>query len=46
MKVIYMQQTLNLMSYGRAKEVEDLIASGEIKKTEQGIIYLLTLQMI
>ena len=43
MKVIYMQQTLNLMSYGRAKEIEDLIASGQIKKTEQELIYLLTI---
>ena len=43
MKVIYMQQTLHLMSHGRAKEVEELIASGEIKKTQQEIIYLLTI---
>ena len=43
MKVIYMEQTLQLMSHGRAKEVEILIASGEVKKSEQGVNYLLTI---
>ena len=31
------------MSNGRAREVEILIASGEVKKTEQQINYLLTI---
>lgn len=31
------------MSHGKAREVEDLITSGQIKKTEQEIIYLLTI---
>ncbi len=43
MKVIYMQQTLHLMSNGKAKEVEILIASGEVKKLEEGINYLVTI---
>jgi hypothetical protein len=43
MKVIYMQETLQLMSNGRAKEVEELISSGEVKKSEQGVNYLLTI---
>lgn len=43
MKVIYMQPTIELMSHGKAREVEDLIASGQIKKTEEGINYLLTI---
>lgn len=43
MKVIYMQPTIERMSHGKAREVEDLIASGQIKKTEQQIIYLLTI---
>jgi hypothetical protein len=42
MKVIYMQETLHLISNGRAREVENLIASGEVKQTEEGINYLLT----
>ena len=44
MKVIYMQETLQLMSHGRAKEVEELISSGEVKKSEQGVNYLLTIE--
>lgn len=44
MKVIYMERTIALMSHGRAKEVEDLIASGEVKKSEQGVNYLLTIE--
>ena len=40
MKTIYMQQTLQLMSNGRYREVEELIASGEIKQIQQGINYL------
>jgi hypothetical protein len=44
MKVIYMQETLQLMSNGRAKEVEELISSGEVKKSEQGVNYLLTIE--
>jgi hypothetical protein len=43
MKVIYMQETLQLMSNGRAREVEELISSGEVKKSEQGVNYLLTI---
>ena len=44
MKVVYMQETLQLMSNGRAKETEILIASGEVKKSEQGVNYLLTIE--
>ena len=44
MKVIYMQETLQLMSHGRARGVEELIASGIIKQTEEGINYLLTIE--
>jgi len=40
MKTIYMQQTLQLMSNGRYREVEELIASGKIKQIEQGSNYL------
>ena len=43
MKVIYMEGTIALMSHGRAKEVEDLISSGQVKQTESGINYLLTI---
>ena len=43
MKVIYMQQTLQLMSNGRAKETELLIASGQVKQTQDGVNYLLTI---
>lgn len=43
MKVIYMERTIALMSHGRAREVEDLISSGEVKKSEQGVNYLLTI---
>lgn len=43
MKVIYMQDTIQLMSHGNAQGIEDLISSGEVKKTEQGINYLLTI---
>jgi len=43
MKVIYMQETIQLMSHGRAREVEELIASGIVKQTEEGINYLLTI---
>ncbi|CAB4125370.1 hypothetical protein UFOVP54_122 [uncultured Caudovirales phage] len=43
MKVIYMQQTLHLMSNGRAKETEILISSGQVKQTQDGINYLLTI---
>ena len=43
MKVIYMQDTLTLMANGRAREVEDLISSGQVKQTESGINYLLTI---
>ena len=43
MKVVYMQETLTLMSNGRAREVEDLISSGQVKQTESGINYLLTI---
>lgn len=39
-----MEQTLQLMSHGRAKETEILIASGEVKKSEQGVNYLLTIE--
>lgn len=40
MKVIYMQQTLNIMSHGRAREVEKIIASGQVKQTQDSINYL------
>lgn len=43
MKVIYMQQTLQLMTNGRAREVENLISSGEIKQTQQDNNYLVTI---
>ena len=43
MKVIYMQQTLQLMSNGRAKETDILIASGQVKQTQDGVNYLLTI---
>ena len=43
MKVIYMQDTLQLMSHGNAREVEELISTGIIKQTEEGINYLLTI---
>ena len=43
MKVIYMQETLQFMANGRTREVEKLIASGEVKQTEEGISYLLTI---
>ena len=38
-----MQQTLQLMSNGRAKETEILIASGQVKQTQDGINYLVTI---
>jgi hypothetical protein len=38
-----MQETIQLMSHGRAREVEELIASGIVKQTEEGINYLLTI---
>jgi hypothetical protein len=38
-----MQQTLTLMSNGRAREVENLISSGQVKQTQDGINYLLTI---
>jgi hypothetical protein len=41
MKVIYMEQTLNLMAHGRAREVEKLIASGQVKQMQEGINYLI-----
>jgi hypothetical protein len=44
MKVIYMQDTLQLMSHGNAREVEELISTGIIKQTEEGINYLLTIE--
>jgi hypothetical protein len=43
MKVIYMERTIALMSHGNAKAIEELISSGEVKKSEQGINYLLTI---
>ena len=43
MKVIHMQHTLQLMANGTAREVEKLIASGEVKQTQDGINYLLTI---
>ena len=43
MKVIYMQDTIQLMSHGNAQGIEDLISSGEVKKTQEGINYLLTI---
>ena len=43
MKVIYMQETLHLMSYGNAQAVEELISTGTVKQTEEGINYLLTI---
>ena len=43
MKVIYMQQTIQLMSHGNAQGIEDLISSGVVKQTQEGINYLLTI---
>lgn len=43
MKTIYMQQTLTMMANGKAREVDELIASGEVKQTQDGINYLLIL---
>ena len=43
MKVIYMQETIQLMSKGNAQYIEDLIKSGMVKQTEEGINYLLTI---
>jgi hypothetical protein len=43
MKVIYMQHTIQLMSHQNARQVEDLISSGHIKQTQEGINYLLTI---
>ena len=43
MKVIYMQETIQLMSKGNAQGIEDLISSGIVKQTEEGINYLLTI---
>ena len=39
--IIYLEETLNLMSNGRLKEVENLVKSGEVKTTEKGTKYLL-----
>lgn len=41
MKVIYMQQTIQMMSNDNAKAVDELINSGVIKQTQAGINYLL-----
>lgn len=41
MKVIYMQQTIQMMSNNNAKAVDELINSGTIKQTQAGINYLL-----
>lgn len=43
MKVIYMQETIQLMSKSNAQGIEDLISSGVVKQTEEGINYLLTI---
>ena len=43
MKVIYMQETIQLMSKGNAQGIEDLISSGVVKQTEEDINYLLTI---
>ena len=43
MKVIYMQETIQLMSKGNAQGIEDLISSGVVKQTEESINYLLTI---
>ena len=43
MKVIYMQPTIELMSHQSARQVDDLITSGHIKQTQEGINYLLTI---
>lgn len=40
MKVIYMQETILEMSKSKALEVEELVRSGEIKKSEEGKNYL------
>lgn len=40
MKVIYMERTIALIP---PREVEQLISSGEVKKSEQGVNYLLTI---
>ena len=43
MKVVYMQPTIELMSHENARQVEDLISSGQVKQTQEGINYLLTI---
>lgn len=43
MKVIYMQDTIQLMSKGNTQGIEDLISSGVVKQTEESINYLLTI---
>ncbi len=42
MKVIYMEQTILLMSKTDPKGTEKLIASGTIKQSEDGKPYLVT----
>ena len=45
MKVVYMQETLNLIAHTDPSQVQNLIAAGEVKITQQEINYLLiTLQ--
>lgn len=43
MKVIYMQDTIQIMSKGNAKGIEQLISSGVVNQTQEGINYLLTI---
>jgi hypothetical protein len=38
-----MQETIQLMSHGNAQGIEDLISSGVVKQTQEGINYLLTI---
>ena len=38
-----MQDTIQLMSKGNAQGIEDLISSGVVKQTQEGINYLLTI---
>jgi hypothetical protein len=40
MSIIYLEPTLRILAQKNEKEVEKLIQSGEIKKTDLGVKYL------
>ncbi len=40
MKVVYMEQTINMLAQIDPKLVNNLIQSGKVKQTESGINYL------